>query len=53
MCASFSDNVGIKTTVQTIVAARQGMTLPKPVTRADFLKCKCAKRHGELKNKYK
>ncbi|XP_051927743.1 tripartite motif-containing protein 16 isoform X1 [Hippocampus zosterae] len=33
-----TDNVGIKTTVQTIVAARQRMTLPEPVTRADFLK---------------
>ncbi|KAM9772731.1 tripartite motif-containing protein 16 isoform X1 [Syngnathus typhle] len=33
-----ADKVGIKTTVQTTVAARHSSSLPQPVTRADFLK---------------
>ena len=36
-----SDKMGIKTTVQAIVAAKQNITLPNPETRTDFLKCKC------------
>lgn len=33
--------MGIKTTVHAIVAAKQNMSIPDPVTHADFLKCKC------------
>lgn len=33
-----NDKMGIKTTVQEIVAAKQNMTIPDPVTHADFLK---------------
>lgn len=36
----FADKVGIKTTVKAIVAAKHIKSLPDPVTRADFLKCK-------------
>ncbi|XP_069579471.1 tripartite motif-containing protein 16 [Brachyistius frenatus] len=33
-----NDKMGIKTTVHQIVAAKQNMSIPDPVTRADFLK---------------
>lgn len=33
-----SDKMGIKTTVHQIIAAKQNMCLPDPVTHADFLK---------------
>ncbi|KAE8283818.1 Tripartite motif-containing protein 16 Estrogen-responsive B box protein [Larimichthys crocea] len=33
-----NDKMGIKTTVQAIVAAKQNMSIPDPVTRDDFLK---------------
>nr|XP_057923501.1 tripartite motif-containing protein 16 [Doryrhamphus excisus] len=33
-----NDKMGIKTTVQTIVAAKHNMTIPDPETREDFLK---------------
>lgn len=35
----FSDKMGIKTTVHQIVAAKQNLSLPDPVTHDDFLKC--------------
>lgn len=31
--------MGIKTTVQQIVAAKQNMSIPDPVSHGDFLKC--------------
>ncbi|KAK2876062.1 hypothetical protein Q8A67_020158 [Cirrhinus molitorella] len=33
-----NDNVGIKTTVYAIIAAKQNMSIPNPETRDDFLK---------------
>ncbi|XP_043086976.1 tripartite motif-containing protein 16 [Puntigrus tetrazona] len=33
-----NDNVGIKTTVHAIIAAKMNMSIPKPETRDDFLK---------------
>ncbi|XP_077594836.1 tripartite motif-containing protein 16 [Stigmatopora nigra] len=33
-----TDKMGIKTTVQAVVAARHSSSVPEPVTRADFLK---------------
>lgn len=33
--------MGIKTTVQQIVAAKQNMSIPDPVSHGDFLKCEC------------
>ncbi|XP_070846802.1 tripartite motif-containing protein 16 [Chaetodon trifascialis] len=33
-----NDKMGIKTTVQAIVATKQNMSIPDPVTHADFLK---------------
>lgn len=39
-CASFSDKMGIKTTVHEIVAAKHNLSIPNPVTHDDFLKCK-------------
>ncbi len=37
----FTDNVGIKTTVYAIIAAKKNMSIPNPETRDDFLKCEC------------
>lgn len=34
-----ADKMGIKTTVQQIVAAKQNMSIPDPVSHGDFLKC--------------
>ncbi|XP_077065378.1 tripartite motif-containing protein 16-like protein [Siphateles boraxobius] len=33
-----NDNMGIKTTVYSIIAAKQNLSIPKPKTRDDFLK---------------
>lgn len=38
-CLSSADKMGIKTTVHEIIATKQNMTIPAPVTHADFLKC--------------
>uniref|UniRef100_A0A3P8UPP3 Tripartite motif containing 16 n=1 Tax=Cynoglossus semilaevis TaxID=244447 RepID=A0A3P8UPP3_CYNSE len=35
-----SEKMGIKTTVQAIVAAKENMSIPQPKTHTDFLKCK-------------
>lgn len=48
MCLLFADKVGIKTTVKAIAAAKYIKSLPDPVTRADFLKCKYFCSRGEL-----
>lgn len=37
--SSVADKMGIKTTVHEIIATKQNMTIPAPVTHADFLKC--------------
>lgn len=41
ICSCISDKMGIKTTVQEMVSRKQNMSLPDPVTHADFRKCKC------------
>lgn len=33
------ENVGIKTTVYAIMAAKHNMSIPNPNTRDDFLRC--------------
>lgn len=35
-----TDKLSIKTTVQSIVSAKQNVSIPDPKTREDFLKCK-------------
>lgn len=35
----FTDKMGIKTTVHHMVAAKQNLYVPDPVTHNDFLKC--------------
>lgn len=39
--SSVADKMGIKTTVHAIVAEKQNLSIPEPVTRSDFIKCKC------------
>lgn len=38
-CLFFTDKMGIKTTVHQIIAAKQNLSVPDPVTHDDFLKC--------------
>lgn len=46
MYSSFSsDKMGIKTTVQEIIASKQNMALPDPKTYDDFLKCESTHTH--------